>query len=90
MNHIPWIPIVERPPPPDTYVIFFHEEPDGKTFTSPGWVQSDDQYCWNFYRISDGLRQGRVCFVEMSATDFWLAIPSEPPQHNVVNGGYPA
>ena len=89
MNAIRWIPIVERAPPPDTYVIFSHEEPGGKTFVSPGWVQPDE-YCWSFYRISDGFRQGTLCFVEMSATDFWLPIPTEHPQHNVVDGGYPA
>jgi hypothetical protein len=92
MNHIPWIPIVEQSPADLQAVIVSQDTTSGhRTFA--GWIHDG---CWY-----SGVPMSPLytmfgdpgIIVEMGdvrATDFWLPIPAEHPQHNVVNGGYPA
>lgn len=94
MNHIPWIPIVERAPEAFQEVIVSQIDEDGEldnyaaTYV-PGCDHSPPQWMSLIY-IKPAIRDWAPAASDVRATDFWLAIPAEPPQHNVVNGGYPA
>lgn len=88
MTHIPWIPIVERAPEDMVPVIVGQ---GCRTFA--GWIHEG---CWYSAspmdpRLTMFGDPGIVAEMgDVRATDFWLAIPSEPPALNAVEGGYPA
>ena len=94
MNHIPWIPIVERAPADWQEVIVSSIDEHGDLYNfpatyDPGFEDYDPR--WMSLICNDRLGSGWVPAADdVRATDFWLAIPTEHPQHNVVNGGYPA
>ena len=92
MNHIPWIPIVERPPSDRQPVIVSRDNHLGwcRNFPATYLVSSDgDTPVWCELEV-DEMRSATISIHDVQATDFWLAIPSEPPALNVVDGGYPA
>ena len=92
MNHIPWIPIVERAPE-DMVPVIVCQGASWRYRTFAGWIYAG---CWYSASPINPLLTmfgdpGIVAEMgDVRATDFWLAIPTEHPQHNVVNGGYPA
>lgn len=93
MNAIRWIPVVEQQPGERVVVIVGQDSIRGGFRSFAGWIEGD---CWYSYLPNPYAECDPGCpalvaeMGDVRATDFWLPIPTEHPQHNVVDGGYPA
>lgn len=91
---IRWIPVAERMPSEREVVVVFQGESGvhgGRVFA--GFRHTDDSgtACWYGHPVGlDGLPTWEVAECgDVRATDFWLPLPQEPPDHNCFDGGWP-
>lgn len=93
---IRWIPVAEQMPEDREVVVVFQYRgpslPEGRIFA--GFMSTDDRDvpCWYGHQRSwDGCPAWNVAECgDVRVMDFWLPLPKEPPDHNVVDGGWPA
>lgn len=87
MTLVPWIPIAEKQPPERQVVIVCQDHDEDGPCIFSGWLRNgyDGVPRWWTYNPD-------VCLSVMGAvraTDWWLPLPAEHPQHGVVRGGSP-